>query len=79
MYVPNFEHSTRLAPRSSLDRRAIGLVGDLLLIGVWMERRFTKALTPRHDTQEASSLRVPPGIAVLRGVMQLAPLRRVAA
>jgi hypothetical protein len=79
MHDPNYEQSTRLASRSGMDRRAIGLVGDLLLKGVQLERRLTRTLTPRSSSREASSLRAPPRQAVLTGVKQFGPVRKEAA
>jgi hypothetical protein len=76
MHDPSYEHSTRRTPRSSVDRRAISLVGDLLLKGVWLERRLTRTLTPRSLAHEASSLRAPPGRGVLTGVMRYGPVRK---
>jgi hypothetical protein len=75
MHDPNYEHSTRLSSRSGLDRRAISLVGGLLLTGARLERRLTTLLTPRRVTREASSLRAPPGRTLLTGVMQFSPVR----
>jgi hypothetical protein len=75
MHDPNYEHSTRLSSRSGVDRRAISLVGDLLLTGIWLERRITRTLSPRSVTHEASSLRAPPGRTVLTGTMQFSPIR----
>jgi hypothetical protein len=76
MHDPNFESSTRLSTRSAVDRRAISLVGDLLLTGVWLERRLTRTLTPRRASRELPSMGAPPGRTVVRGVMRLSPARR---
>jgi len=76
MHDPNYEHSTRLTSRSVGDRRAIRLAGDLLLSGVWLERRLIRALTPRRVTHGSSSFRAPAGRRVQTGVMQFSPLRR---
>jgi hypothetical protein len=35
------------APRSEIDRRAIGVFGHLLLAGVWLECQFKNAPRPR--------------------------------
>ena len=35
------------APQSEIDRRAIGVVGQLLLAGVWLECQFKNAPRPR--------------------------------
>jgi hypothetical protein len=75
MHDPNYEHSTRLSSRSDVDRRAISLVGNLLLTGMWLERRITRTLTPRSAAHETSSLRAPPGPTVLSGIMRLSPIR----
>jgi hypothetical protein len=40
------------APRSEIDRRAIGVVGHLLLAGIWLECQFKNAPRPRISWSE---------------------------
>jgi hypothetical protein len=39
-------------PRSEIDRRAIGVVGQLLLAGIWLESQLKNAPRPRISWSE---------------------------
>ncbi|HWE68842.1 MAG TPA: hypothetical protein VG205_00695 [Acidimicrobiales bacterium] len=37
------------APRSEIDRRAVGVAGHLLMAGIWLERRLKNSLSLRPN------------------------------